>query len=59
MFLNDVMFGMRLYYKCKYVYIINVGNKWNVGLIVLMSELNVLYIFGNVFIDNGFVYIIL
>lgn len=53
------MFGMRLYYKCKYVYIINVGNKWNVGLIVLMSELNVLYIFGNVFIDNGFVYIIL
>lgn len=57
MFLNYVMFGMRLYYK--YVYIINVGNKWNVGLIVLMSELNVLYIFGNVFIDNGFVYIIL
>lgn len=56
MFLNDVTFGMRLHYKRKHVHTINVGNKWNAGSTVPMSELNALYTFGNVFIDNGFVY---
>lgn len=54
MFLNYVTFGMRLHYK--HVHTINVGNKWNAGSTVPMSELNALYTFGNVFIDNGFVY---
>lgn len=56
MFLNDVTFGMRLHYKRKHVHTINVGNKWNARSTVPVSELNALYTFGNVFIDNGFVY---
>lgn len=55
MFLNDVTFGMRLHHK-HVTYYINVGNKWNARSTVPVSELNALYTFGNVFIDNGFVY---